>query len=182
MKNWLSGLAVAMLAGIALFSVTWGQTQNPTRGPRVKLVIPGSEPLYIDTEVSGDVTLVLTPDLSGVHVKSNSVDMTLRRGSQQGTLAIGSSMGGEFQMSGEFRWVRENRAVLVAAVGGAAANPTTQPPASPSAARQPVPQQPQAAPQTQPIKIVNQPVPPAPPQAQPKPAPKQPVDPGDPPK
>ena len=110
-------------------------------GSRVKLVIPGQEPMLIDTLAAGDVVLVLSADGQGVQVKSDAVDITLRRGTQPGSIAMSSPMGGTFEMQGQFAWMKDNRNVLLATVGG-----SSDPLSSPSAANS----EPSATPATSP--------------------------------
>ena len=141
------------------------QTPAATAGaPRVKLVIPGKEPMLIDTAVAGDVTLILEADGQGVQVRSNKVDITLRRGTQPGSLSMSSPMGGTFEMQGQFAWMKDNENVLLATVGGsptplsggqsqqtAQSGQATQPPANGAT----VPPDTASSAQKQPIEIVD---------------------------
>lgn len=173
-------LILALVAGIIFAMQTsgslraWAQDPGgapPSAGPRVKLVIPGQEPMLIDTAVAGDVVLVLQPDGQGVQVKSDQVDITLTRGTQPGSIAMSSPLGGTFEMQGQFAWMKDGRNVLLAAVGGSP-NPLSSggtPPAEASSSPSPAPSiaetaavaQPDTAAEAQraPIQIVDNPNP-----------------------
>lgn len=91
--------------------------------PRVKLVIPGEEPIIIDTLVSEDLVLELDADYAGVRISGDQTDLALRRGSQPGSIALSSPLGGTFEMQGQFTWKREGVDVILASVGGTLPGP-----------------------------------------------------------